>query len=231
MARTHATLRRLTTLLALAAMMLVQGCVVTDELFIELSFGTATTGCLGGGVSSIDYDLFDVRGNLIESRTNVACRDLSFGNLLSDTYELDVYGYDNTGFEVYAGTCVDLFYNGIDDATYRCTIPFSGDPLRVDVDWDLDQTSGFVGGNCASAGVVDYDYTLTDGSGNVLFNETQIACTGTGALTIDLGIQPTGTYGLEITGYDTNANDFWYAFCSVSPLASGNSFCQVRDDP
>ena len=213
------------TLIGLVAF--VPGCT-SGSMTVQLDWGTSSTTCSQAGVTRMDYTLYDSFG-VVSSGTNVSCGDLSFGGLAVDDYELDVYGYDGFGNELYAATCTGLFYDGV-SITHRCTVPASGDPLVVDIDWDLSQTSSFVAGTCSEAGVADYDYELFDSVGNLVASDYEVACTA-GALTIDFGTLPFGNYELEVTGFADDAVAYWYADCAVSPSATTTWVCQARDDP
>ena len=212
--------------LLLGLVLLVPGCSFA-EMTVELAWGSSFQTCASAGVVSIDYDLYDSTGLVTRGR-NVSCGDLVFSSIAQDNYSLEVYGYDRNGNETYAATCAGIYFEG-SDITHRCTVPASGDPLQVSVTWDLDQTSGFVGGSCAAAGVVDYDYLLRDASG-VVASEVEVLCSGSGNLQLDFGIVPTGNYVLEMTGYADDGIAYWFGDCSVFPGASV-ARCNVRDDP
>lgn len=210
-------------LVALAA--LVPGCTF-ETMTVQLSWGTANTTCFEAGVTSMDYSLVDSSG-VIRTGTNVGCGDLQFSSLAIDNYELDIWGYDALGNEIYAATCTGMFFNG-EDITHLCTVPPSGDPLQVAVQWDLSETASFVPGTCSEAGVFDYDVVLRDGA-TVVSSSVEVRCTN-GNLVLDFGSRPSGNYSLEITGYADDGNAYWFGDCTVSPRPSGQSVCNAFDN-
>jgi len=210
-------------LVGLAA--LVPGCTF-ETMTIELGWGTPRTTCFEAGVTSMDYTLVDSVG-VVQTGTNVGCGDLQFSSLANDTYELDIFGYDRFGNEAYAATCTGIFFNGR-DIVHSCTVPPSGDPLLVEVRWDLSQTASFLPGTCSEAGVFDYDIALYDGVTEVS-SSIEVRCTN-GTLVLDFGAQPAGNYTLEVTGYADDGLAYWFGDCLVSPSAFGQSLCDARDD-
>lgn len=216
-------LTRASLLLGLAA--LVPGCTF-ETMTVELGWGTPVATCFEAGVTSMDYTLFDSSG-VVRSETNLPCGDLQFSSLAIDNYELDIYGFDRFGNETYAATCTGIFFDG-DEITHRCTVPPSGEPLLVEVRWDLSQTASFVPGTCSEAGVYDYDVLLRDSFG-VVSSSTEVRCTN-GTLVLDFGAQPAGNYTLEVTGFADDGMAYWFGDCLVSPSAFGQSRCDARDD-
>ncbi|MCA9534533.1 MAG: hypothetical protein KC593_12670 [Myxococcales bacterium] len=216
----------LSLLLACAA--LLPGCTV-ESMTVELGWGSALSTCFDAGVTRMDYTLYDSVG-IVRSGTNVTCGDLIFSSIAIDNYELDVRGYDRFGSETYAATCTGMYFDGV-DITHRCTVPPTGDPLLVEVRWDLSQTASFVAGTCAEAGVFDYDVLLRNSVGTVVSSSVETACVGSGVLVLDFGVQPPGSYSLEVTGYADDGFAYWFGNCGVSPSAFGQSRCDARDDP
>jgi hypothetical protein len=217
-------LTRVSLLLGIAA--LVPGCTF-ETMTVELGWGTSLTTCFEAGVTSMDYTLVDSSG-VVRSETNLPCGDLQFSSLAIDNYELDIYGFDRFGNETYAATCTGIFFDG-EEITHRCTVPPSGDPLLVEVRWDLSELpDDFLAGTCAQAGVRDYDVTLYDGA-TVVSSSVEVLCTN-GTLVLDFGAQPAGNYSLEVTGYADDGNAYWFGDCLVSPSAFGQSRCDARDD-
>jgi hypothetical protein len=205
---------------------LLPGCTF-DTMTVELGWGSSVATCFDGGVTRMAYTLYDSVG-VVRSDTNAPCGDLSFSSLAIDNYELDVYGYDRNGAEVYAATCTGMYYDG-NDITHRCTVPPSGDPLLVQVNWDLSEFSNFRSGTCAEAGVYDYDVLLSDSVGNVISSTVETRCVGNSTLVLDFGVQPPGNYSLEVKGYADDGFAYWLGTCSVSPSAFGQSVCNAFD--
>lgn len=214
----------LASVLACAA--LLPGCTI-ESMTVQLGWGSSLSTCFDAGVTRMDYTLYDSAG-VVRRGTNVSCGDLVFSSIAIDNYELDVTGYDITGSPVYAATCTGMFFDG-NDITHRCTVPPSGDPLFVAVDWDLSQSPSFVPGTCSEAGVFDYDVLLRNAAGSVISSSVENRCLN-GELVLDFGIQPPGTYSFEITGYADDGIAYWFGNCSVTPSAFGESVCNAFDD-
>ena len=209
----------------LAVVAALSGCTFeTTSMTVQLDWGSSQSTCYAAGVASMSYTLYDSVG-AVSSRNNVPCGDLSFSSLTIDNYDIDVYGYNSSGAEVYAATCTGMYFDG-NDITHRCTVPASGDPLRVQLNWDLARGPDFVLGTCAQAGVDDYDVLLSDASGNVISSSVNNPCVGSSTLVLDFGTQPPGTYTLEIDGYEGNVA-YWFGSCSVTPSAFGQRSCDV----
>lgn len=211
-------------LVAFAA--LLPGCTV-ETMTVQLGWGTANTTCFEAGVTSMDYVLVDSNGATVQTGSNLNCGDLQFSSLLIDDYELDIYGFNAAGNETYAATCTGVFFEG-QSVTHLCTVPPSGDPLLVAVQWDLSETTSFVPGTCTEAGVFDYDVLLRDGA-TVVSSSVEVRCTN-GNLVLDFGSQPSGSYSLEVTGYADDGNAYWFGNCTVSPSPSGQSVCNAVDN-
>ncbi|MEZ4324567.1 MAG: hypothetical protein R3B40_05060 [Polyangiales bacterium] len=220
--------RVLALCLLLASAALLPGCTF-DTMTVELGWGSSLTTCFEAGVTRMSYTLYDSTG-AVRSGNRVSCGDLAFSSLAIDDYQMDIYGYDSSGSEIYAATCTGMYFDG-NDITHRCTVPPSGDPLLVEVRWDVSQTATFIPGTCSEAGVFDYDVLLRDSFGTVVSSSVETRCTDTGTLVLDFGIQPPGTYALEITGYADDGFDYWYGDCDVSPRAVGQSRCDAYDTP
>jgi hypothetical protein len=217
-------LTRASLLLGLAA--LVPGCTF-ETMTIELGWGTPLTTCFEAGVTSMDYTLVDSTG-VVRSETNLPCGDLQFSSLAIDNYELDIYGFDRFGNETYAATCTGIFFNG-DDITHRCTVPPSGDPLLVEVRWDLSQLpNDFLPRHMRPGGGPRLRrHPLRWIDGHLFDRRGALHQRHPGA-----GLRCPAGGQLHPRGHRLRRrrNAYWFGDCLVSPSAFGQSRCDARDD-
>lgn len=83
--------------------------------------------------------------------------------------------------------------------------------LGIELFWDGDPSpDAFLGGTCASAGVVGMSWSLTASDGLEVAGRQDQSCRDRIEIT---DVEPSD-YTLEVTGFDADAHEAWYTLCT-----------------